>query len=572
MTSHDGRWTVVYNGEIYNYPLLRDPLASQGVRFRGTSDTEIFLEVVSRVGPVEAIRRCDGMFAIALFDQRERQLFLARDRIGEKPLYWGVFAGSLVFGSELKALRANPAFDSCVDRAALVSLLDRGYIAGPRSIYEGVSKLRPGTILAFGSPTAPPRETVYWSAPSAARELGQPDDGVEGLDRLLRETVRREMVSDVPLGAFLSGGVDSSLIVAMMQASSESPVRTFTIGFREPEYDEAPFACAVAEHLGTEHTELYIGPDETLAMVPTLSAVYDEPFADASTVPTLLVCSLARQHVTVALSGDGGDELFGGYDRYSQSLRLGGLRKVLPRPVRHALATGIRSISAGTWDALLGGLAGGVGGRLGVRVNGDRLHKLAGALPAASALETYERLVRQWPEADRVVLGAVPVPAVPVAGNPPADDRAHMMLLDLVGYLPDDILVKTDRAAMSVSLETRAPFLDHHVVEAAWRLPMTEKFGNGTGKLALRRLLARYLPPRLVERPKKGFSVPIDHWLRGPLRTWAGDLLEAGRLRRQGYLDADAVARKWQEHQSGARNWQHQIWAVLMFQSWLDAR
>ncbi len=557
MVSADGRWVLVYNGEIYNWQALRTEETGHGARWRGHSDTEVFLAAIARLGVVEATRRCHGMFAYALWDRAERRLHLGRDALGEKPLYFGVAGGTLLFGSELKALRAHPAFRGTVDRGALTLLLRYGYIPAPHAIYDGIRKVAPGTIVSFRAGGVVPEVTTYWSLLEAAERgraapfRGSREEALAELATLLRGVVGREMVADVPLGAFLSGGVDSSLIVALMQAESPRPVRTFTIGFHEAGFNEAEHAKAVARHLGTDHTELYVTADDALAVVPKLPGLFDEPMADPSGIPTYLVAALARRHVTVSLSGDGGDELFGGYDRYLLAERWWRRRAPVPGLLRQALGGALRGLE------------------------GARVRRLAGVLSAETAEGMYRDLVAQWQAPEQVVLGGVE-PATALTDRtrwvPSAEVVRRWMALDTVTYLPDDVLVKVDRAAMAVSLETRAPLLDHAVVEFAWRLPLGYKVRDGRGKALLRELLHRYVPPALVERPKMGFGVPVGRWLTGPLAEWAEALLAPARLKAEGFFDPAAVERVWRAHRSGAASQPFMLWDVLMFQAWLEAQ
>jgi asparagine synthase (glutamine-hydrolysing) len=582
MPSATGRYQIVFNGEIYNFRALRAELEREGAGFRGHSDTEVVLAAVERWGLVPALRRMAGMFAIALWDREERALHLVRDRIGEKPLYYGWADGKLLFGSELKALRAMPGFAGEIDRGAVALFLRHNYVPAPYSIYRNVRKVVPGTVLTFRDPSAsrPPQETVYWSAREVA-EAGQRDplrlserELVDACESVLSETVGEEMVADVPLGAFLSGGIDSSLIVALMQRQSARPVKTFTIGFDVPEYNEAEHASAVARHLGTDHTELYVTPADALSVIPRLPTLYDEPFADASQIPTALVAGLAREHVTVSLSGDGGDEFFGGYNRYVWGMRIWSMMRRVPRGMRRGVARGLHAVSPERWDRLFARFGGALPRRARVSLPGDRMHKLAGVLAVDSPEQMYQQLVSNWREPQRVALGAAEHLTV-------LSDRARwpqleelvprMMYLDSVSYLPDDIMVKVDRASMGVSLETRAPFLDHRVVEFASRVPLEYKLREGQGKWLLRQVLYRHVPQALVDRPKMGFGIPIEHWLRDELREWCGDLLAPERLRADGFFDADAVRTKLDEHLRGDRNWQYLLWTVLMFQAWLDA-
>jgi asparagine synthase (glutamine-hydrolysing) len=585
MRSARGRYLVVFNGEIYNYRALRAELEAEGAApaWRGHSDTEVLLAAVEHWGLEAALRRFVGMFAFALWDARERELHLARDRMGEKPLYYGWAGRTLVFGSELKALCAFPGFRREVDPDALALYFRYACVPAPYSIFTGAHKLLPGTFMTIGpqdfAARRRPRVQPYWTLAGAV------DDGVrtastgtsrelaDELDRTLRAAVAGQMVADVPLGAFLSGGIDSSTVVALMQVQSSLPVRTFTIGFEEAGYNEAVHAKRVAQHLGTDHTELYVTPQDALAVVPSLPDMYDEPFADASQVPTYLVSQLARRSVTVSLSGDGGDELFCGYNRYRWGRRVRAWLGWAPGSVKRRVAASITVRSAADWDRVFERFGGVLPSALRYSAPGDKLHKLAGLLGAASDDQLYQRLVSYWP--DGTVRRDATYPALLgwVAYGAPSSLRSfpeRMMYLDALGYLPDDILVKVDRAAMRVSLETRVPLLDHRVVEFAWRLPLRMKLRDGQGKWLLRQVLERYVPRTLVERPKQGFAIPLDSWLRGPLRDWAEALLDEGRLRREGFLDHAAVRRRWDEHLSGTRNWQYHLWIVLMFQAWLD--
>jgi len=582
MVSASGRYVVAYNGEIYNFCQLQQELQSRGYTFRGHSDTEVLLAAVEAWGVEGALERFVGMFAFALWDREDRVLFLARDRLGEKPLYYGWQGGSFLFASELKALRQHPAWEGEVDRDALALYMRHNYVPAPWSIYRGIRKLLPGTLLRIPAGLRPgelPEPLPYWSAVEVAEAgllhpfEGSEAEAVEALDRLLRETLGDKMISDVPLGAFLSGGYDSSLVVALMQDLSDRPVKTFSIGFHEEAYNEAHHAAEVARHLGTDHTELYITPEEAMAVIPDLPRLYDEPFADSSQIPTFLVSRLARQQVTVTLSGDGGDELFGGYNRYAQGLEILSRLHRLPRPARRLLAGSLRALPPGAWDRLFALASPLLPASMKVRLAGDKLHKLAGILGLQGEKALYRGLVSHWDAPEQVVPGSRELPTVltdPARQARLADFTDYMMFTDLVSYLPDDILVKVDRASMGVSLEARVPLLDHRIVEFAWRLPRHMKVRDGQGKWVLRQVLYRYVPREIMERPKMGFGVPIDHWLRGPLREWAESLLEERRLREEGWFDPAPILRKWREHLSGQRNWAYHLWDVLMFQSWLE--
>ena len=582
MHSASGRFVIVFNGEVYNHLDLRQVLQGRpggAPTWRGHADTETLLAAFDAWGIEATLRRCVGMFALAVWDRQGRVLTLARDRLGEKPLYYGWVRGALVFGSELKALRAYPGFDRPLCREALGQFLRCAYVPAPLSIYEGVFKLEPGGMLEVrgeglkANGLAAARVWRYWSleeAVAAGRASTFADEGeaLEALAATLGEAVRSQRLADVPLGVFLSGGVDSSTIAALMQPQAGAPVRTFTVGFEAAGFDEAPAARAVAAHLGTEHTELYVTAAEARAVIPQLPRMYDEPFADSSQIPTHLVCRAARGQVTVALSGDGGDELFGGYNRYLWGPRLWCRLAWLPAPLRRALAGGIGAVPPGVWDRLGSGLAPWLSGPDGVVRPGEKAHKLAATLGRARTLdELYLRLATEWdPPPCRWAVGPAVVPCPP-AGLTDAAER--MMFCDALTYLPGDILCKLDRAAMAVSLETRAPFLDHRVVELAWRLPLGMKMRHGQGKWALRQVLYRFVPPALIERPKAGFALPVGQWLRGPLRDWAEDLLDEGRLRRAGYLDPHPIRQVWRQHLSGRRDWTARLWTVLMFESWL---
>jgi asparagine synthase (glutamine-hydrolysing) len=585
MHSACGRFVLVFNGEIYNFRALQQVLVSLGHCFRGTSDTEVMLAAFSQWGVEAALKQFVGMFAFGLWDKQERVLYLARDRIGEKPLYYGWMGQVFLFGSELKALRDYPSWAGTISRDALALLLSYGCIPSPHSIYQGIFKLLPGTFLtiplAQAKPGVCPDPIPFWSVRQVAEAGcvapfgGSDAEAVAYLDRLLREAVAHQMVADVPLGAFLSGGIDSSTIVALMQAQSHHPVRTFTIGFDDAAYNEAEDAGAIARHLGTDHTELYVTPDDALAVIPRLPTLYDEPFADASQIPTFLVSELARRHVTVSLSGDGGDELFGGYNRYYWSQRVWNQIRWMPGPLRQFAAKGIAGIAPQAWDRLFRAIDPVLPSSLKQRIPGEKMHKLANVLDVASPGDLYFRLASLWRE---------PLPLVPGAGarmtiqmdRLPGPSRSlsgfipYMMYMDLLSSLPNDMLVKIDRASMGVSLEVRVPFLDHRVVEFAWKLPLSMKIRNGQGKWIVRQVLDQYVPRSLFERPKSGFAVPIDRWLRRPLRDWAESLLDEQRLREEGFFDPYPIRQRWKEHLAGSHNWQYHLWSVLMFQAWLE--
>lgn len=586
MRSACERYVIVFNGEIYNFQELRDELEGRGAAsgWRGHSDTEVLLAAIAHFGVEAAVQRCTGMFAFALWDRMERVLHLARDRMGEKPLYYGWVGETLLFASELKALTAYPEWQGEIDRDALALYLRYSYVPTPYSIYTNVQKLLPGTVLTIKTGAGPgaarsSNPVAYWSprqvAETGCASAAEQDERqlIDDLEQCLKQSIRRQMVADVPLGAFLSGGIDSSIVVALMQAQSDRPIKTFTIGFREESYNEAEHAKAVARHLRTDHTELYVTPGEAMAVIPRLPELYDEPFGDSSQIPTFLVCQLARRDVTVSLSGDGGDELFGGYNRYFWGRRIWRNIGWMPRRLRAGSASMLRLMGRGRWRHAVDTVSDATHGVHHMRNVSDALQKLADIVDVASPDDMYHRLVSHWKDPAAIVLGAKEPPTVltdRAQWARLADFTQRMMYLDLVSYLPDDILVKVDRAAMGVSLETRVPLLDHNVVEFAWRVPLSMKIRNGQGKWLLRQVLYRYVPKELVERPKTGFGVPIDVWLRGPLRDWAESLLDEARIRRDGFFDPKPIRQKWHEHLSGRHNWQYYLWDVLMFQAWQE--
>lgn len=585
MRSSGGRFVLVFNGEIYNHQKIRQELenALLAPAWRGHSDTETLLAGFEAWGVESTIRRTIGMFAFAVWDRETRALILGRDRLGEKPLYYG-WQGfgvrrAFLFGSELKALRAHPSFEGKVDRGSLSLQLRNSCIPAPYSIYEGIAKLPPGCLLSISAASKETRIWTYWSAAEVAEKgvadkyAGEPAEAINLLESLLKDAVRQQMEADVPLGAFLSGGIDSSTIVALMQAQSARPVQTFSIGFHEDGFNEAEHAHAVARHLGTEHTELYLTSGQAQSVISRLPTLYDEPFSDSSQIPTFLVAELARKHVTVSLSGDGGDELFSGYTRYSLASKLWGTIAGTPRLVRDWAATGLTAVSQQRWDSVGRALAPLLPASLQFASLGYKLHKGAHALGARSLDDVYMNVVSHWHDPASVVIGGSQPPTKLMGAVPELrglDGVERMMALDLLTYLPDDILTKVDRAAMGVSLETRVPMLDHRLVEFAWRLPQDLKLREGQSKWILRQVLYRYVPKSLIDRPKMGFGVPLGEWLRGPLRDWAETLLDEGRLKQEGYLIPGPIREKWSEHLSGRRNWQYHLWDVLMFQAWLE--
>jgi asparagine synthase (glutamine-hydrolysing) len=591
MHSPAGRYVVAFNGEIYNHLALRVALEQQSgaPHWRGHSDTETLIAAIDAWGVERALQQCIGMFAFALWDKQLRTLTLARDRLGEKPLYYGWQglgdARAFLFGSELSALKAHPAFSAEIDRGALCLLMRHNHIPAPYSIYQGIAKLEPGCLLTVSLAQPEPQIVKYWDAVAVARAgtanrfAGTPADAVDALETLAKDAVQKQMMADVPLGAFLSGGVDSSTVVALMQTQSSRPVKTFTVGFSEPGYNEAVHAKAVATHLGTDHTELYVTPDQAMAVIPMLPTLYCEPFADSSQIPTFLVSQLARAQVTVSLSGDGGDELFAGYNRYQLTAQLWQKLSWLPRPARAAAAGAIKALPPDAWTRAAAWIPG-AANHPAMAGLGNKLHKAAGVLTCDSVDDLYLGLVSQIHDPARWVKGEAGNEAV----EPPTKLTGHrpdmiglnsvetMMALDAVSYLPDDILCKVDRAGMGVSLEGRVPFLDHRVFEFAWSLPLDYKLRERQTKWPLRQVLYRYVPKELIERPKMGFGIPLGEWLRGPLRAWAEALIDEERLSREGYFHPSPIRAMWQEHISGRRNWHHQLWCVLMFQAWLEAQ
>lgn len=590
MHSRSGRYVIAFNGEIYNHLSLRAELQTCApVAWRGHSDTETLLAGFETWGVEAMMKKCIGMFALAMWDKKTRSLTLGRDRLGEKPLYYG-WQGEgegavFLFGSELKALKAHPSFAAPVCRQALTLYMRHGYVPAPLSIYKGISKLLPGHLLTVRSDDHTLRVQAYWNAKAVVEQSltqpfsGTPAQAVDALELLLKDVISGQLMADVPLGALLSGGVDSSTVVALMQVLARTrgdrPVKTFTIGFDDKGYDEAGHASAVARHLGTDHAELYVSQEHAMAVIPDLPRLYCEPFADSSQIPTFLVSRLARQHVTVSLSGDAGDELFAGYRRYWYADQIWGKVAKVPRCLRNLVAGGLTRFSPSAWNRWLGSVQGLLPPRL-VRANwGDTLHKGADVLGAASAMELYRLLISAWPDPASLVLGGVEPPTVLTDPDrqPKGDQFVHqMMAIDMLSYLPDDILCKVDRAAMGVSLETRVPMLDHRVVEFAWSLPLDYKLRGGVSKWPLREVLYRHVPRALIERPKMGFGIPLNDWLRGSLRPWAEELLAPDRLRQQGYFHAEPIRRRWDEHLGGQRNWGASLWTVLMFQSWLEAQ
>lgn len=585
MQSNSGRYILTYNGEVYNHTRIRKELEknNNNINWRGKSDTETLLEAIDFWGIENAINKIDGMFAFGLWDKKNRSLTLARDRIGEKPLYYG-WQGKgdkkvFLFSSELKALNAHPEFRREINRDVISLQLRHNYIPAPYSIFKNIYKLLPGHYLELSETDLKksllPNSKCYWSMADTAiyginNQFTQSNADIQNnLENHIKSSVKKQMISDVPIGAFLSGGIDSSTIVALMQSQSNIPIRTFTIGFNEDDYDEAKYAKNIARHLGTDHTELYISSKKAIETIPKLPTIYDEPFSDSSQIPTFLVSQLAHKHVKVALSGDAGDELFCGYNRYLMSKKFQFLLKLMPLFSRKFLASGLQSVSPKAWNSI---------SRLLPGINkynnfGDKIHKMANALGVKTLNDLHYNLCSNWHTPTDVVSHSKELGTFLTQFKPQLkglNPEQEMMALDFLNYLPDDILVKVDRAAMASSLETRTPFLDHNLIEYVWKIPQSLKLKNGQGKWILRQILNKYVPQNLTDRPKMGFGVPIDVWLRGPLRDWAESLLNEKKLKQEGYFNSQLIRNKWEEHLSNKKNWQHHLWSVLMFEAWID--
>ncbi len=580
MMSKSGRYIIVLNGEIYNHNLIREELLKHdcNIIWNGTSDTETLVESIEILGISDTLKLASGMFSFALWDTLLMDLTLARDKFGEKPLYCGWQHDTFFFSSELKAIRNNPIFNAEIDRRALSKYVKYAYIPAPYSIYKGISKLTPGMFVTVSLSRKSFEPNIYWSSSERIicnyknPYIGDRTDAVESLNKVLRSAIKEQMISDVPLGAFLSGGVDSSTVVALMQDISDTPIKTFSIGFDQPNYNEAHHAKAVADYLGTDHTELYIKESDAQKIIPKLSKLYDEPFADSSQIPTFLVSQLARKKVTVSLSGDGADELFGGYNRYILTKRLWNKLSIIPLFVRRFTSSMFLKISPEKYNLFFRRIT--FGGTLFNQANvGDKIHKALNVISSNSYLDLYDKLISSWKDPSSIIIGLndsdirdlnLPHYSLDI------DPISQMMGMDLITYLPDDILCKVDRAAMGVSLETRVPFLNSKIMEFAWSLPLNFKISNNTTKWVLREVLYKYVPKHLIERPKMGFGIPLDSWLRGELKEWAEKLLNEDRLIREGFFNPREIRIKWDEHLSGKRNWQHQLWVILMFQSWLE--
>ena len=581
MHSLSGRYVMVFNGEIYNHKFLRSELEKFNLKnnWNGTSDTETLLAGFEAWGIEATIKRSTGMFAIAVWDKYLNNLTLTRDRIGEKPLYYGWQGNTFLFGSELKALKVHPEFKSDIDRNSLSLFIRYNYIPSPYSIYKNIKKLLPGSILTVSLDKYRPKIKSYWSAIDIASKSkknqfkGSSKDAIVKLNHLLRKTVNQQMLADVPVGAFLSGGIDSSTIVSLMQAQSVRPIKTFSIGFDDPLFNEADHAKAVAKYLGTDHTQLYVTPQDCMDIIKLIPKLYDEPFADSSQIPTYLISSLANQHVKVALSGDAGDEIFGGYNRYQISSKIWKKISLLPLPIRNIMSNVITQISPNNWNLMANSVKKIIPALDNFANIGYKLHKGAGVLGCSSDIDLYNSLVSNVIDPENFVLNSKEKPTI-LTQNFPALQNLNiaekMMVLDLITYLPDDILCKVDRASMGASLENRTPFVNHDIVEFAWSLPIEFKLHKNVTKWVLREVLYNYVPKKLVERPKMGFSMPLDNWLRGPLRDWAENLLDESRLSKEGFFNPLAIREKWNEHLSGKKNWQTFLWSILTFQEWLQ--
>jgi asparagine synthase (glutamine-hydrolysing) len=580
MHSHSNRYVIVYNGEIYNHLSIRKEIFDYNKfnGWTGTSDTETLLKGFELWGIEKMLQKCTGMFAIAVWDKKNKCLNLARDRIGEKPLYYGWQGKSFIFGSELKAFYPHPDFKKDINKDSIFSLLRYYNVSGPNTIFKDIYKLRPGTILNINQNNTY-EEKVFWSAHDMTLRKNseiknKTDKNIkEELLSLLKNTVKNQMLSDVPLGAFLSGGIDSSLIVSLMQEQSNYPIKTFTIGFDEKGYNEAKFAKIVAKELGTDHTEMYVSPTDALNVIPELPKIYDEPFSDTSQIPTYLVSQLASKNVKVSLSGDGGDELFCGYNRYLMADKIFNKMRLVPIPIRKSVHNALKNIKPSQWDKFAARVRFLLPDFAKLNNLGDKFYKGIDLISSDSMVDLYLRLVTHWDDPSKALLEGKDRLLVDYPKNikfSSFDEVRGMMLMDLVTFLPDDLLVKMDRAAMAVSLETRAPFLDHKIVEYAFNLPQKFKVRNGNTKWILKKILKEYMPETYFDRPKMGFAVPIGDWLRGPLKEWADELLNETRLKNEGYFNQKEIKLKWEQHIKKTHNWDYHLWDVLMFQAWLE--
>jgi len=554
--SSNKRFSLSYNGEIYNFPEIRQDLESKGINFKGHADSEVLVEACNVYGIKETIAKLIGMFAFAIWDNKEETLTLVRDRLGIKPLYWGRVGGDILFASQSKAFSKHPKWQPQINEEALAYYFRFGYIPHPYSIYNDIQQLTPGHLITINKDLQT-KEESYWQLNYTTTSLSE-TEATEQLEHLLNDAIKKRMISDVPIGAFLSGGVDSSLITAIMQQQSSRPIKTFTVGFHNSNFDESPHARKIAEHLGTDHTELHVTPQDMQDLIPSIPDAYDEPFADSSQVPTMLISKLIRNHVTVALSGDGGDEIFAGYNRYIFANKLKQLFST-PHTIRALTAGIITSVAPNIWDKIIPGQS----------ISGDKIHKLASVLKLKHFHDIYPHLTSQWQDTK------LPLSNDTIQNLSSKDhfqtniDNIHsMQIADIHNYLPDDILTKVDRASMAYGLEARVPLLDHRIVEFGMSLPLKYSLDKGVSKKILRNILYKHIPKKLIERPKMGFAIPLADWLRGDLRDWAEDLLSEDKIAKSGLLDAKPIRQKWQEHQKGSRNWQYALWPVLMFQAW----